>query len=92
MTNRHHSPRGKETGRTLPEDTIMNRQADIIKGIGYPSMREAIEVVNQLGYPWAVQLWTGSSVRPDEYVVSHGSADGVGRTVYATIPAGKDAK
>ncbi len=91
MTDRHQTGDSEHTDGARQEDTYPMRQADISKttrrSIGYPTLGDAVEVCNTLGYPYAVQLWTGSAVRPDEYVIAHGSGDGVGKTVYATIPA-----
>lgn len=54
------------------------------KPIGFPTMAEAIEVANRRGFPYAVQAWS-SEDHPTDFVVAHGSGDGIGKTVYATI-------
>lgn len=57
------------------------------------TLAEAIARANQLGFPYAVQEWKCADGSASDYVVAHGSGDGIGKTVYATIPQVKhDAK
>lgn len=46
---------------------------------------QAITFANKLGFPYAVQEWKFEDGSVSDYVVAHGSGDGIGKTVYATI-------
>lgn len=50
------------------------------------TLAAAIEHANRLGYPYAVQEWKDAHGGVSDYIVAHGSGDGIGLTVYATIP------
>ena len=49
------------------------------------TLQDAIARAIALGFPYAVQAWPLQDGRID-YVVAHGSGDGIGKTVFATIP------
>jgi len=49
------------------------------------TLEQAIAEANRLGFPYAVQEWKDSQGGPSDFVVAHGSGDGIGKTVYATI-------
>jgi hypothetical protein len=57
------------------------------KRIGFASLADAIESCNRLGRPYAVQAWASPAGIESEtdYVIAHGSHDGIGRTVYAAL-------
>lgn len=50
------------------------------------TLTQAIEQANTLGFPYAVQEWKDANGGQSDFVVAHGAGDGIGRTVYATIP------